>query len=498
MTRRNINNSYQKTIDLNGILRLMNFGVACFICSGFFGERFIDNPYVDSITLILGLILCLQSHIVLRLERHNSDPFVLMMTYILTFHYSLRIFTLSIYPFSDKFMQYEYGPNDSNYALLYILIANTFIYAGLNRVKLGSSVIIETSNYKPVKPKILVIILFFSLLFSIFSQQVLPQSIAFPIDFIFNNFMSADIILTVLAVYIILFRKVLPVIYLKFVWAIALFLLGLQMMSFSRSGLLTLANTLLVLVLVLLPKFQVSRKHVFFIFALLPFLLSVAFTSYAISTTSRQIKGDNVTSLEEKKELLDRSYDLLKNDPRIDYFLNKALSRAGFFDFSAELIAHKQQYSRIFTLENYLQSIIDNVLTPGFDVFDQAKLSNSLKYADDKYAKFSKAEEIEGTYHTDQFTLYGEMYSIFGYVSVVILYIAVILIKMAYRYNDGLSAPMIALLRVFWLTIFFKLMNSFGLDWVLKESASMLVSFFVLSRLYPHKSHRAALRKIED
>ena len=70
-------------------------------------------------------------------------------------------------------------------------------------------------------------------------------------------------------------------------------------------------------------------------------------------------------------------------------------NRAGFFDYSAEIIAHSDRYKEEFNLATYAKSIIDNLLTPGFDVYDQPKISNALQFIYADLGKPSK-ERADG------------------------------------------------------------------------------------------------------
>ena len=478
-----------KSIGLNGILQFCNFVVACLIFSGFFQEKLTNHLYVNWLTLVLGLALCLQTHIALRLEKRNPDPFVLIMAYLLVFFYSLRIFTLLLYPVQVVFLRYTYTPADTNYALLFILTANVFIYAGFYRVKFGSAAEINTVGYKPTKPRFGVLLFVVSVLFGLFVQKNIAESIAPFINLIYNNFLTPNIILLVLAAYIIPFHKRLPPIYIKFLLGGAAIILVLQTLSFSRSGLLTFVDTLLVVVLALLPTIRLPRKLVFTGFALLPFLMATAFTFYSISTVSRMVKGDSSVTVAEKVELFQVSLDKIRNDPRTDFFIGQALSRAGYFDYSAELIAHSDRYAGLFTVVNYLKSIVDNVFTPGFDVFDQPRISNSLRYVGSSSGAGSKIEEIVENYHSDQFGLYGEMYNLFGYASLIILYLMSYLLKKAFLYKGRFNICMIALSRILVLSVFFQLMNSFGLDWILANILISSASFYCLSKIFQIRLH---------
>ena len=477
--------SRRMTIGINDILRLCNGVVACLILSGFFLENLADHPYMDWLTLVLGLVLCLQTHIALRLERRNPDPFVLVMAYLLTFFYALRIFTLLLSPVQDVFQRYAYGPADSNHALLYILIANTFIYAGFFQVNLRGAVEIETGDYQPRRPRIGVALLVISLLFGLLVQKQLPDAVAPFINLIYNNFFTPNVILMVLAIYVIVFRNRLPSIYIKIVLGSAAILMVLQTLAFSRSGLLTLADNLLIVGLALLPTVRLSRRYVLVGFAVVPFLLITAFTIYSISTTTRQMKGEAGETLAEKVELMQASREALADDPRTDFFLGQVFSRAGYFDFSAELIASREHYSDVFTLSNYAKSLVDNVLTPGFDVYDQPRISNSLKYAySNNLDALLKHRETQGSYHTDHLGLYGEMYNLFGYASFLVLYLMARLLKKVFRDGGSSNQRLVALNRVITISLFFQLMNSFGFDWIALNMIILFISMHVLSKLF--------------
>lgn len=474
--------SIQKTIGINGILRICNGVVACLIFSGFFREELTSHPYMDWLTLFLGLVLCLQTHLVLLMERRNPDPFVLIMTYLLTVFYALRIFTLLLYPVQNIFERFIYGPSDSNYALLYILAVNTFIYAGLYKVKLRDNGVIKIGGYQPVKPILGIVLFIISLLFG---QIYQPEAVAPFINLIYNNFLTPKIILIVLAAYVIVFRNRLPSIYIKIVLCGALMILILQTLAFSRGGILSFVDNVLIVSLALLPTLRLRRKYVIIGFIMIPFLLAIALNVYALSTTARMIKVDKEYTLTEKVELLQESKKILVNNPKSDSFIGKAFARAGYFDFSAEIIANSDYYADTLTVGNYFKSIVDNLLTPGFDVFDQPKLSNSLKYAySNNLRDVSISKDTDASYHTDHLGLYGEMYSLFNYASLFVVYFIAYLLKYAFRYKGRLSPRIIALNRVFILGIFFQWMNSFGLDWVLINIVFLGVSYYCLSKIF--------------
>ena len=61
-------------------------------------------------------------------------------------------------------------------------------------------------------------------------------------------------------------------------------------------------------------------------------------------------------------------------------FIGAALlfDRAGFLSYAAEVITNHDQYSAVVNFEYYLKSIVDNLLTPGFDIFEIPRASNAF------------------------------------------------------------------------------------------------------------------------
>ena len=190
-----------KLIRINNLFQFFNFIIFCLIITGFFRSELVNHKFVNELTLILGLLLCIQTHIVLHLELRNNDPFIIIMAYVLIFFFSLRIFTLLIFPVQPVFYKVSsnpYNADHSNFALIYILIANCFIYLGFYFVKVKGVFKIKTINYLPSKPRSSIIFFLISLFFGIFLQDFFPSSIKTLLDLLFHNFYTPQKILIVL------------------------------------------------------------------------------------------------------------------------------------------------------------------------------------------------------------------------------------------------------------------------------------------------------------
>jgi len=479
-----LSNISSKNISINGILQILNLIVICLLFSATISDKLNDHPYINGYSILLAIILCIQVFIFLLFEKKSSDPFILLLAYLLILFFSFRIYTLLLFPIQDAFQRYNFTPKNTNYALIYILIANIFLFSGfICKKEVIKKVTFDTENqfYKVFNPLFGVIMFYVSLIFGNLIINLLPVGIFEIVAFFYNNFFSPNLILLILSAYVISYRHKLPVFYLNTVKIGAIILLVMQTLSFSRSGLLTLFETILIFTLAIKPNIKFKRKYVVKGFVFLPLVIFVAFALYSISTVSRQIKGEKGSTIYEKIELFKESVDLLRDDPLTEFYIGQGLSRAGYFDYNSEIIANKKKYSNIFSWETYFKSIVDNILTPGFNIFDQPKLANSLKYTDGDFGKISLQKEVAGDYGSDQFGLYGEMYASFGFFSLPILFLIAFYLKKLYIYKSNMSPFKNTIKNMLLVSFFYQFMNSFGLDWILASMLTTITSFYMLS-----------------
>ena len=80
-------------------------------------------------------------------------------------YFSLRIFTLSLYSYSTVFERYEYGSDDSNFTLIFLIISNFFIYAGLYVVRLKNTLAVNLGKWRAASPDKALFLILFSMLF---------------------------------------------------------------------------------------------------------------------------------------------------------------------------------------------------------------------------------------------------------------------------------------------------------------------------------------------
>jgi hypothetical protein len=463
-----------RTIDFNSLLRVANLLVAVGTLLAFRQAQ--ANPYVNEGTIALAMLLCLQTDLALVLERRRRDPFILLLAFSMTFYYSLRILTLTVYPYSDVFGRYPYDARDSSYALVFILIANIFLYGGFYLVRFKGDLHVPTDGWRARAPSRVIALLIAAICFGylregLWTEDTVPRIVGF-----IAVFFTPDIIVLFSLTYYLVFRQTLGR---GFALAIALLLLiemAVHTLLGSRSAIVGFIYSCLFVALALWGCIKLPRKYVFLGVALLPVLIALLVVSFALSTFNRANKElGSVLTLGSAIPLAAEWYGQHPVKDELDVVLPRIFGRAGFFDYSAEIIAHRQHYLSVISLGTYGKSVIDNILTPGFDVFDYPKISNALRFVYDELGTPTKLD-INLSYLSDQLGLYGEFYALFAYGSLPILFLMALVLKGVYVRLHSSNPFRLAAKRAVLLYIFKKIVDSYGMDWTMLEALPLLTA----------------------
>jgi hypothetical protein len=175
----------------------------------------------------------------------------------------------------------------------------------------------------------------------------------------------------------------------------------------------------------------------------------------------------------------------------LDLILPPVLSRAGFFDYAAEVIAHREQYRSAINLSSYGKSIVDNILTPGFDVYDQPKISNALHFIYGEMGQPSK-ERSSDDYQSDQLGIYGEFYTLFGFACLPVLAAGAYLLKRIYARLRSANPFSLMMKRIVVLFVFEQMVDSYGVDWTMVETISLVTAIFIYTYLFAIRRSRAS------
>jgi hypothetical protein len=482
--------SGHKTVDFNSVLMGLNLIVACLVGSAYFPAQ--NNAYIDQNTILLGLLLSLQTHLALQVERARRDPFVILLAFITILYFSLRIYTLSLYSFSNVFRRYTYGPEDSNFALVFIIIANIFLYTGFFCVRFRRNAAIESRDWRPTASARVVALMVISLIYFYCSAIYWTPEDEPRILLLSGIFISPPIILLMSLSYFLLFRKTLGRKAAIAIGTLILLEIAVHTLAGSRSGVTTLIENIMLALLAIAGCIKFRRGYFILGCALAPIILALLIATFTISTFNRVHREARSLDVGQSIELAGEASDTLGANAEWEIVLPPIFDRAAFFDFSAEIIAHADVYKDVFNLSTYAKSIVDNLLTPGFDVYDQPKLSSTLVFVYAGLGTPSKlmTEMDSENYHSDQFGVYGELYALLGYASLPLFFLIAFGLKRLYvRLGSG-NPFALAMKRLVVLSIFVKIVNSYGMDWTIIEMLPFVVAiylykFFFRSRRLP-------------
>jgi hypothetical protein len=480
-----------RTFDLNAILAGVNLLVMGLLL---YALLHMDaNNYVDQRSYLLGIVLCLQTQAALWLERRQRDPFVILLAFATIFFYSFRIFTLALYGRSDVFDRYPYAPEDSNYALVFMLIANCCIYLGLYLVKIKRDQVVDVSGWRAAASTRIVVLMAFAILYAYFSDAPATDesSTASRLLGVLNTFLAPNVIILMSLSYFFLFRRKLSRMFALTLATLIVFEMIVHTLLGSRSAILVIVQNCMFVGLAMAGRIRIRRRSLLLGIALLPLMMVLLVGSFVISTYNRTVRvvgapfdlQKAIASARESGATMPLSEDL-------ELILPPIFSRAAYFDFSAEIIAHREQYRSVINLPAYYRSIVDNILTPGFDVYDQPKISLAMQFVYAALGEPSK-ERSSDFYQSDQLGLYGEFYALFGYGCLPILFAGACLLKWGYARLRSTNPFILTMKRVVLLFIFERSIDSYGIDWTIEETIPLVIAIFVFTAFFSIRRDRA-------
>ena len=449
-----------RPVDFNSILMSLNVVVMLLIVYGF--AQMGESKYVNQETIVLAVLLCIQTQVALWLERKQRDPFVILLAFIMICYFSFRIFTLNIYSVSLALARFDFSADDSNYAMIFILIANIFLYAGLYAVRFRGSPSIEFEKWRATTPGRAILLVLFAIVFNFtkdryWTVESIPRAL-----YVLVIFASTNVIILLAFAYWLAFAKSSSRLFTFTILALLMLSMLLETLAGSRGAIVVLIQQLMAVTLAIAGCIKVRKKHLVSGLLLVPGVMALLVGTFAISTFIRTSRGAATFNVGEAIKLA-RESDI---GPAV---LPPLFDRAGYFDYTADIIVHRAQYDQVISLSSYAKSIIDNLLTPGFDFFDQPRISQSLKFA---YFGMRPASKIEvgEEYHSDQLGIHGELYALFGWASLPLFFGLAFLVKRTYVRLRGKNPFDLVLKRIVVLVIFGWLINSYGFDWILIDT----------------------------
>ncbi len=450
------------------------------------------NQYVNIYTLILLCLFGAENTIMLLYEKKKNDPFVIILLLVTLGFYMVRVVTLLYVPSSPLSGMDSVTPADQNYSLIFIMVSNIAIFLGLSAA--GAMIPYRengTAGQSPANPYTVIILLLSAIGIS-FWLPVLGEITGRFLGYI-SIFANLYLIVLFTVVYLV-------VNFIKLSNRIRILLLGLftifvlkATLSGSRAGLLTLTFYLLFAILSVKGKIRFNNRMIVMSLILIP----VSLYFFIVATYMSQIDAKRLLPYNEKLSILTKTSSL-GNEKEIKEQFRPIFERAGFLDYPTILIKDRERYGKIINFQYYFGSIVDNVLTPGFNVFGIPRVAHSMSYIA-RGEPVPTLEQIYTAYQSDMPTVYGEYYVLFyGYFAVIVLFMFSFIFKKVYVSIRSKDIFLFYLYRALVLYIFYIWLNSFGIDWMLLDLIGIVITIVLFNRFYKmtDQKNRDSLRTV--
>ena len=476
--------------DLNVLLRIANV-IVCGVCIYLYNICE-DNSLVDIITLILVSLFAVENIGMLVYEKRKRNPFIIILVIVMTVFYMVRIATIlhmpaSVSPFGFSFIPSVTALNDT---LIFILLSNAAMFSGIyfsdkyyenQKKKVG-----QADDFPQIKNAVIIIALVVLICFcDVLNFASLGRLTGFIQTFLNRN----TIMLFTFTMLSYHYDRISPRNRILFTAAIIAMVI-LTTLSGSRSGILTVGVAILMGILAVKKRIVFNKKIVFAGLLIVP--LSIVLFAAATLKQNLAIKDKlSIQYLLEDSET--NKFDL----ELVNRYLPQLYYRMGFLDYSTELIANRQKFAQIINGQYYVKSIIDNVLSPGFDVFGTQRTSNSMTYIRNE-KPIPCRDQIEKFYHTDQMGIYGDNYVFFdGYPALIVFFFAGFMFQFVFNTLKSGNALKTCIYRAVLLNIFYIWLNSFGMDWFIFDLIIAIITTFIFARYYVSNRKRKIVFRIE-
>lgn len=469
-----------KEIDLNKILKVFNLAILILLWYSYYKNG--EALYVNFNTILLGTALSFQIGIFLFLEKRKRDPFVILLCMQMVFYFLLRIVTLLNYSFSNVFTRFPFTAANLNYALVFIIIANLAFYFGLTINGLRKSTLDQAIKAVPVKTYLVVVLIGIGY-FVAFYQRVGLGFLEGIMGMIQSLFVNLGTMLFMAIVFLFLFGKRMDQKTKTAVLGGIILMIVIQTLTGSRSAILSIINYIIFAQLALYDSIKVKKIYLVFGAVLVPIMILI----FAVSTFLRPRLENRGNIGEETFEVL-KEFDLTDAiTDGSDLVLRQVFDRIGFLDYCAETMSNSDKYAGIFNLWYYFKSIVDNILTPGFTVFDTPRASNATTFIYNGIG-IPSLSRVGEAYQSDEFTLYGEFYALLGkWFSLIPIFYLGFFFKRIYLNLSQNDIYLFYLKRAIILFVFYSTLNSFGLDWILLDVIAIFFTYQIFKGFFKFK-----------
>lgn len=455
------------------------------------------NQYVDNYTIMIFLVFAFQNHLLLLWERKGREPLLLLLMMTVIPFYMFRVTTLLYEPWSVVLPRFTFTPDDMNRSLLFIMFAVLSMALGLKTVKNKKikEINFADGNQKSGITKVLLVL---TSVVSIDLMTLANKSVFGSLSGFVTLLFNTDVILLFSIVYYNLnSQQIARKHRIAFQFLLLLFIVVRTLIG-SRSAMLTLALSMVFAAFSLHNRLRIKQRTL----AMFVMCIPVLFLIFSFATMWRPYRLAKKQGIVDKEpgEIVKGFVENFKGDfdnDKLKIVLRPAFDRAGYLDMSADMIANSKEYSRVVNLVYYGKSAVDNIFTPGFDVFDAPKAANAMQNV---YYGMpdAKRSEIDESYQSDLMTVFGEYYVIFkGYLAILMLYLSAAAIKKGLTIIRSKNSFYYFSYRAFFFKLYLAWLWSFGFDWQLAEIIFLMVALIFLRKIYSFKKKSKSTAQLQ-
>lgn len=442
-----------------------------------------NNMCISQSAITIGSLLFIITHFVLLDAKIHKNLLLEVLALVMIFHFQLRIITLNLLEDGDFMLgRVDISPEKFVVVLIVVVFLYLALWASLRFNHLPAYHHSPYAIKKKATSNIL-LLLYISLVLSVMSSLGIPgieQLVKISSTFFFN----------------IIYMIMLSIGYFMYRWKE-------EKGFYKRSFILFLI--IYILIYTLLGRKSTIYSIVFaLLFCMLVFnkayikikylVIGVLFTPamvfmFTFSQFARSwgISIETMT-VSEQLEIAQTVVDRMEGQERLKV-LGPIFGRIGFLDFTTEMVVNREHLKNYLTFENYGKSLVDNLLTPGFDLYGMPRMSCVVSPSYEYKGTPSVAKyDLVNHYYSAGISLYGESYVLFGkYLSILFVFIIGWFIKWRYlHYCKEYSIPNMWM-KIIILYMVYELLYSFGFDWVMIDLVALLINFYIFKKLVMEK-----------
>ena len=426
------------------------------------------SHFVDGVTIFFSAIMTLIVFLLINDARRNQNPLLGVMAFLLILFFQLRVFSLEYTDYSVVLDRIHCTPADLNRTYLFIIVATLVMWRAFHFHRLKDET--QSGRVREISFSKVQNLLYFTLFISLL--EFLPFAFTERFTSILTTlfFNSMMILMFSFACFMRIHKRLSATAKTIFILSLVLFVL-ISIFKGSRGGIMSIFYVMIPSILVE-KKEKIKMKYLIGVLLLLPIAVGI----FSYSTYMRKMNIVDESNIRTKIELLPEVIQMTSGS-KLKETLSPVLDRVGFLDYATESVKKADEF-RLFVNPVYcFKSIVDNALTPGFDVFDVAKESNAVKIYYETGGLVPRSKLSIYDYQSDEFTLFGEAYIMFyGWLSLLPLFLIAYLFKSFYikyyRRDDYLKMPAV-------IYLFIVLFNSFGFDWFVLNLVSMIFNYLI-------------------